>query len=94
MQYPLGLSDLSFSYRVAGGELPAAYERVRPALFEGPRTVAPGERVSGLLVYRKLDPRTKRYRVDVHLNLPNGDVERFFAPYRRLTKAELKKEEP
>jgi hypothetical protein len=94
MQYPLGLSDLSFSYRVAGGELPAAYERVRPALYEGPRIVAPGERVSGLLIYRAVDPKTKRYRIDVQLNLPDGNVDKFFAPYRRLSKAELENQAP
>ena len=56
--------------------------------------MAPGERVSGLLVYHEVGPKTKRYRIDVQLNLPSGDVDKFFAPYRRLKKAELKNEEP
>ncbi len=83
VQTPIGLTDLAFSYRVAGGELPPAYERIKPALMENTRSIAPGESVHGLLIYRAVEPKTKYYRVDVQLSMPNGDAVRFAAPYRR-----------
>ena len=47
-------------------------------------SVAPGDSRHGLLVYRAIDPNTKRFKVDVQLVLPSGDVVRFSAPYRRI----------
>jgi len=84
VQYPIGLTDLSFSYHVAGQEFPRSYERVGPALLEQSREILPGETTSGLLVYRVLDPKTKRFHVDVEVTLANGDLVRFAAPYRRV----------
>jgi hypothetical protein len=83
VQTPIGLTDLAFSYRVAGSELPPGYERIKPALLESTRSIASGETVHGLLIYRAVDPKTKLYRVDVQLSMPNGDAVRFSAPYRR-----------
>jgi hypothetical protein len=83
VQTPIGLTDLAFSYRVAGGELPPGYERIKPALLENTRSIPPGESVHGLLIYRAVEPKTKFYRVDVQLSMPNGDAVRFAAPYRR-----------
>lgn len=80
---PLGLTDLAFDYHMAGKELPPAYERISPVLLEGARTIIPGDSLSGLLVYRFVDPKTKRYHVDVDLIPPSGDIFRFRAPYRR-----------
>ena len=80
---PLGLTDLAFDYHMAGMELPPAYERISPVLLEGARTIIPGDSLSGLLVYRFVEPRTKRYHVDVDLIPPSGDIIRIRAPYRR-----------
>ena len=80
---PLGLTDMAFDYHMAGKELPPAYERISPVLLEGARTIIPGDSVSGLLVYRFVEPKTKRYHVDVDLIPPSGDIFRFRAPYRR-----------
>ena len=93
-EFPLALTDLSFSYRVAGLEFPRAFERIRPALLESPRTVPPGETVSGLLVYNGLHAKTKRYGVDVKLSLPNGEVAKLHAPYRRLKQKETEALQP
>lgn len=84
VQYPIGLTDLSFSYHVAGREFPVSYERVGPALLEQSREILPGQTTSGLLVYHVLDPKTKRFHVDVEVTLANGDLVRFAAPYRRV----------
>jgi len=88
LQIPLGLNDLGFLYRVAGGDLPPAYVRVKPALMENTKTIHAGGSIHGLLIYREVEPITRNYRVDVQLSLPSGDTERFSAPYRRLRKRE------
>ena len=87
---PIRMSDLSFDYRVAGAELPPAYLRVRSALLEMPVTVESGQAVSGLLVFRAVGPKTRRFTVDVDFVLPSGDAVRLSAAYRRLTKKEIK----
>jgi len=87
---PLGMTDISFIYHMHGMELPAAYERFEPALLNMPRSVAPDETTSGLLIYKAIDPKTRRFSVDVRVSLPDGEVLQFSAPYRRLTKKELK----
>ncbi|HXV74867.1 MAG TPA: hypothetical protein VD788_01000 [Candidatus Polarisedimenticolaceae bacterium] len=80
---PVGLTDLSFDYQLAGLTLPAAYERIATALLEGGRIVRPGETISGLLVYHVTHPRTKRFRIEVDLIPSSGEVIRFSAPYRK-----------
>lgn len=87
---PLGMTDVGFAYRMNGMELPTAYERFEPALLNMPRSVAPDESMSGLLIYKAIDPRTRRFRVEVRISLPDGDVARLAGPYRRLTRKELK----
>ena len=42
----------------------------------------------GLLIYREVEPKAKRFRLDVQLSLPDGEIARFSAPYRRLKKKE------
>ena len=83
IETPLGLTDLSFDYHMAGVDLPPAYERISPLMLEGARTIIPGDSLSGLLVYHVVDPKTRRYHVDVDLIPPSGDIVRFRAPYRR-----------
>lgn len=87
---PLGMTDVSFTYRMHGLDLPTAYERIEPALLNMPRSVAPDESTSGLLVYKAIDPKTRRFSIDVRVSLPDGEVVELSAPYRRLTKKELK----
>jgi hypothetical protein len=88
---PLGLTDLAFEYHVAGIELPPAYEHISPVMLEGARTIIPGDKLSGLLVYRQVEPKTKRFHVDVDLIPPSGEVIRFRAPYRREITEDKKK---
>ncbi|HKQ62255.1 MAG TPA: hypothetical protein VJS92_13270 [Candidatus Polarisedimenticolaceae bacterium] len=80
---PLSLEDLRGRYGLFDRELPAAYEHTRQALFDQPRTVRPGETAAGLLVYPAIDARTKRFKLDVVIALPSGDVARLSAPYLR-----------
>jgi len=80
---PQGLAELSFSYRVTGRQLPAAYENVQQALFERAIMVAPGTSASGLLVYDRVEKKTKRWNLGLRLTLPDGERVAFNAPYRR-----------
>ncbi len=80
---PQGLAELSFNYRITGRRLPAAYERVQDALFERAVSVAPGGRVSGLLVYDRVGIKTKRWDLGLRLTLSDGERAAFNAPYRR-----------
>jgi hypothetical protein len=91
VQAPMGLNDIGFLYRVAGGNLPPAYLGARPALMESTKTIQGGESIHGLLIYREVEQSNKSYHVDVQLSLPNGDTALFSAPYRRLKKKELAK---
>ena len=90
---PLQMTDVSFKYRVAGTEMPVAYEHMAPALFDNVRGIPPGGGINGLLIYEILEkPRTRNYTVSVDLGLPDGNEVRFSAPYRALTKKERSEE--
>jgi hypothetical protein len=82
-QYPLDLPTLQSSYEVLEQELPAAYRTAARALLDGEVVVEPGQRAAGLLVYRPLRERTKRFRVELQVTSPTGGVDHFAAAYRR-----------
>jgi len=84
IETPLGISDLSFLYHVAGADLPPAYESVGRLLLAHPVVVEAGGSLHGLLVYRTVEEKTKSFNVEVQLVLPDGNVARFAAPYRRV----------
>jgi hypothetical protein len=84
VQTPIGLADLSFDYKTTGRELPPAYGRIGPALLETAKTIPPGEKLSGLLIYPAIRPKSKTYEVAVQVTLPSGDQSGFSAPYRRV----------
>jgi len=90
---PLGLTDLSFSYHMAGADLPEAYEKVGSVLIDQPKTILAGSSFHGLLVYRNLESKPRAYHVDVQLTLPTGNLARFSAPYRRVKQAVTEGEE-
>ena len=67
-------------------ELPAAYRAAVKAMFDGERILAAGERVSGLLIYRGIDPADKRFTVEVALTTAAGKNIGFEAPYKRVSR--------
>lgn len=83
LETPLGLTDLSFAYHTVGQAFPRAFQRVGPVLLDGAYSIRPGEEFSGLLVYRVVETKTKRFHVDVDLVLAEGEIVTFSAPYRR-----------
>jgi hypothetical protein len=92
--YPIGIEGLRSTYQMLELDLPPAYETSAPALLENATTLDPGQTLSGLLVYRHPKRQTRRFRVDVQLTSPAGDVVRFSAPYRRLGAKEVEGAEP
>jgi hypothetical protein len=46
--------------------------------------VDPGQTVSGLLVFRRVDPKIKSYHVTVQYTDATGEAVRFMAPYARV----------
>jgi hypothetical protein len=81
---PLGMQALETAYRLSGRDLPEAYRGAAAAVLEQSRTLAPGEALSGLLVFRAPRPRTRSFVTEVQLTLPSGTVATLAAPYRRV----------
>jgi hypothetical protein len=90
IQTPMSLSDMQFDYRFNGQDLPKAYEKVRPVLIGETLMIEAGQKVSGLLVYKTVKPKTKSFTVDTRLTMYNGDVVKFTAHYRRPPKHKKK----
>jgi len=86
--YPIGLTDLQSIYHEGGLELPAAYERIAPAVLEYARTIERGTTIAGLLVYSMVNARTRSCQIDIELTRTNGKAVLFAAPYRRPPKGE------
>lgn len=84
IETPMGLTDLSFAYRLAGQELPEAYRNVATALLDLSSAIRGGTALTGLLVYPAVEAGTRRFHVDVDLTMPNGDFVAFRAPYERV----------
>ena len=81
---PLTLETLRADFSLVGGELAPVYERTGAAFIPPERLLAPGERLVGLLVYNMPEPETRRYKVEIQVTAPTGDVGLLSAPYRRV----------
>jgi hypothetical protein len=86
IERPLDLPTLYSVYSIQDREMPAAYANVKKALFDSQVMLHPGQRVSGLLVFRAVDPKVKSYRVEISWTTADGRGEGFEAPYRRPKK--------
>jgi hypothetical protein len=89
LRTPYGMEELRFAYSSAGLDMPPAYMHAQGALLDRPIIIEPGASASGLLLYRAPAPKSRKMQVELSLTLPSGDIVRFVAPYRRLTKKEL-----
>jgi len=91
IQNPLGIDGLSSRYAVVEMKMGEAYERARPAIMEGSSTIVAGETKRGILVYRKVKERTKKFFVELQLTMPTGELMRTNFPYRLVKKKKDKK---
>jgi hypothetical protein len=82
--HPIGSEGLRARYGLVGREMSPAYESSLVAVMPTTRTLYPEESLAGLLVYRAFKPSTKRYRLDIQITTPNGDVALITLPYRRV----------
>ena len=90
IQNPLGLDGLSSTYAIVEMEMKPAYERARPAIMEGSSTILPGETKRGVLIYRKVKERTKKFYLELQLTMPTGELMRTHSPYRLVKKKKKK----
>jgi hypothetical protein len=93
IQSPLGIDGLSSSFEIIEMEMGAAYERARPAIMEGSSTIVAGETKRGILIYRKVKDRTKKFFLELQLTMPTGELMRVTAPYRLIKKSKKEKKE-
>jgi hypothetical protein len=82
--YPIGIEGLRTSHDLVGAEMAPAYERAKPGVLEDTRTLAPGQTLTGLLVYRAPLPKTKSFQLDIQFATADGEIVRLAAPYRRV----------
>lgn len=80
---PLDLPEIESAFALLEREVPPAYRHVRKALFDGEVILSPGQRASGLLVFRMVPPRTKAFTIDLAVTHASGESSRLSAAYRR-----------
>jgi hypothetical protein len=85
-RHPLDVATIETSFALLERDVPPAYRAVGPALLDGVVILAPGQKASGLLVYRGFKPGTRSFVVEILVTNPQGEVEEFQAPYRRVKK--------
>jgi hypothetical protein len=81
---PIGMESLQATYGVMGQSMSPAYEHVGSAFLPTARDLGPGDSLAGLLVYNMFKPQTKRYRLEIQITTPSGDVVPITAAYRRV----------
>jgi hypothetical protein len=81
---PLDIPTIEAAYNIQDGNMPAAYRQVKPALIDGEVVLHDGDSGAGLLVYKGIDPTADNFVVEVVLTTPEGKVEDYELPYRRI----------
>ena len=81
---PIGMETLRSTYGVMGQSMSPAYERVGSAFLPTAHDLEPGRSLSGLLVYNMVKPSARRFRLEVQITTPSGDVVPVTAAYRRV----------
>ena len=92
VRQPVAIEDLMATYGMMGEDLSPAYARAKDAVMSETKFLDPGESTSGLLIYRAFERKTKRFKVDVVLTSPNGDLVRLSANYALPKKKKKKKD--
>lgn len=80
---PLDIPEIESAFGRLDQEVPPAYRHVRKAIFDGEVILAPGQRASGLLVFRMVPPRTQSFTIDIAVTHASGEASRLAAAYRR-----------
>lgn len=89
---PFSMETMRATYGMVGQKMQPAYQRAGAAMLPTSRDLTVGEAIAGLLVYPKVNPKTKRFHLEIQITTSAGDVVTVNAPYRRLKKKELQVE--
>ena len=81
---PIGMESLGATYSVMGGEMSPAYKATTSAFLPASRTLMAGESMAGLLVYNMFKPGTRKFKLDIQITTPSGDVVAIKTPYKRI----------
>jgi hypothetical protein len=88
---PLDLPTIEAAYASQQREMPPAYDAARAAMYDGEEVLEYGDSISGLLVFRGLDPKTKNFVLEIHVTTGEGEEESFAVRYHREKKKKKKK---
>jgi len=80
---PIDLPMIVTAFQINDREPPKNIERIRGAIIDGEVVLGPGEKRDGLLIYKAIDPQTKKYHVDVSATLTDGSALGFTAFYKK-----------
>ncbi len=81
--HPLDLPAIASAYGLLDRPLPAAFETIRRALFDGETILPAGGGASGLLVFPRPHPRTRWFTVEIAWMGPQGEHGTFAIAYER-----------
>jgi hypothetical protein len=88
---PLDLPTIEAAYAAQQREMPPAYDAARAAMYDGEEVLEHGDSISGLLIFRGVDPKTKSFVLEIHVTTPEGEEESFAVRYVREKKKKKKK---
>lgn len=80
---PIDLPMIETAFEINDRPLPANIERIRGAIIDGEVILGPGEKRDGLLIYKAIDPKTKKYQVEIRSTLTDGTPFGFSAFYKK-----------
>ena len=93
IEAPVSASDLKFDHRSSGREFPVAYQKAAELLFDAVQTLDPGEAVHGLLLYPALEPRVRRFKLDVSIEIAGSGESELVAAYQWVKPKKQRKRE-
>src|SRR4029077_3879145 len=80
---PIDLPTIYTAYQINDRPVPKNIDRIRAAILDGEVVLGPGETRDGLLIYKAIDPKAKRYQIDIAATLTDGKALAFTAHYKK-----------
>lgn len=80
---PLDLPTIESAYRMIDRELPEVFQTIRPLIFDGTLFLEAGKSAEGLLAYRPIPGKPKRFWIVVPVTTTDGARTELKAVYRK-----------
>jgi len=80
---PIDYPTILTAYEINDHRPPKNIDRIRSAIIDGEVILGPGEKRDGLMIYKAIDPQTKRYQIDITATLTDGKAFAFSAFYKK-----------